>query len=120
MKRAQKAVQLKKTTSIIPMAKQVFSIAQVLFSLYSGLFMRAPYSPKGPSETQTELVPPSQCPQSELAMKRSWYTAAMKAPKKSMSTKETKIAERLVELYRIRVSRHQKTARTLTMNMTRM
>lgn len=43
----------------------------------------------------------------------------MKAPKKHRSTKTTKIAERLVEFSRIRVSRHQKMATTETMKRTR-
>lgn len=56
---------------MIPIAKEVFSIAQDLFRCdASGLFVRTPYSPNGPSATHTE--PPCQLPQSAVAMKRSW------------------------------------------------
>lgn len=105
-------------TSMIPNAKQVLSMAQVLFRSTVGLCVSMPQYPNGPRETMTE--PPSQCEQFSSAMKRSSYTPAIKAPKKQRSIKATKIAERRVVLYRMVVSRAQNTATTLTMKSTRM
>lgn len=56
--------------------------------------------------------------QSALAMLRSSYTPAIRAPTKHKSTKDTKIAERRVDFRRSKVARAQAAARTEVMKRT--
>ena len=74
-----------------------------------------------PPEVVTPPVlvsPPETSVQSALAMPRNSYTPAISAPMKHRSMKETKMADRRVDLRRSKVVKAQAAARTETMNNT--
>ena len=106
-------VMKKKRIFMIPKAKLAFSIAHCLFVFAVGT---VPYIPKPSPDAPTVVV--VKFVQLALAMNRSSYTPAIRAPTKQRSINATNRADRRVELRRKAVIIAQTVASTVTINRT--